>query len=47
MTDKIQRIGTQDCRIAAIASANKFTVITVNVNDFVSIGIAHVEDWTR
>ncbi len=44
---KIKRIGTQDCRIAAIACANEFTVITVNVNDFVSIGIAHVEDWTR
>ena len=36
---KIKRIGTQDCRIAAIASTNDFTVITVNVNDFVSIGI--------
>ena len=44
---KIKRIGTQDYRIAAIARANEFTVITVNVNDFVSIGIAHVEDWTR
>ncbi len=43
---KIKRIGTQDCRIAAIACANEFTVITVNLNDFVSIGIAHVEDWT-
>ncbi len=44
---KIKRIGTQDCRIAAIANANKLTIITVNVNDFVSIGIARVEDWTR
>lgn len=44
---QVKRIGTQDCRIAAIASASRFTVITVNVNDFVSIGIADVEDWTR
>ena len=44
---KIKRIGTQDCRIAAIALANNFTVISVNVNDFVSIGLTKVEDWTR
>ena len=44
---KIKRIGTQDCRIAAISKVNNFTVITVNVNDFVNIGIADVEDWTR
>lgn len=44
---KIKRIGTQDCRIAAIAHANKFTIVTVNVNDFVSIGLTDVEDWTR
>ncbi|MEM7593301.1 MAG: type II toxin-antitoxin system VapC family toxin [Cyanobacteria bacterium P01_A01_bin.83] len=43
---KIKRIGTQDCRIAAIASAKSFTIITVNVNDFVSIGLTNVEDWT-
>ncbi len=43
---KIKRIGTQDCRIAAIAKAYEFTVITVNVNDFISISIAPVEDWT-
>jgi tRNA(fMet)-specific endonuclease VapC len=44
---KIQRIGTQDCRIAAIARANKFSRVTINVNDFVSVGLADVEDWTR
>ena len=44
---KIKRIGTQDCRIAAIAHANEFTVITVNVNDFVRIDLVDVEDWTR
>lgn len=43
----IKRIGTQDCRIAAIAHTNKFTVITVNVSDFVRINLADVEDWTR
>ena len=44
---KIKRIGTQDCRIAAIAKVNNFTVITVNVNDFVGIGLTSLEDWTR
>ena len=44
---KIKRIGTQDCRIAAIASVNDFRVITVNANDFVNIGLTKVEDWTR
>ena len=43
---RIKRIGTQDCRIAAIARANEFAVITVNVNDFANIGIAEIEDWT-
>ena len=44
---KIKRIGTQDCRIAAIARAYEFTVITINVNDFVNIDLTNVEDWTR
>ena len=44
---KVKRIGTQDCRIAASAKTNNFTVITVNINDFVSIGLTNVEDWTR
>lgn len=43
---RIKRIGTQDCRIAAIARANEFTVITVNVNDFANISISEIEDWT-
>ena len=47
LSTKIKRIGTQDCRIAAIAKANKFTVVTVNMNDFVAIGLADVEDWTN
>ena len=44
---KSKRIGTQDCQIAAIASVNEFTIVTVNVNDFVSIGLTEVEDWTK
>lgn len=44
---KIKRIGTQDCRIAAIARANELSIVTVNVRDFVSIGLTNVEDWTR
>ena len=40
-------MGTQDCRIAAIAHINEFTIVTVNVNDFVSINLTSVEDWTK
>ena len=43
---KTKRIGTQDCRIAAIASTNSFIIVTVNVDDFISINLADVEDWT-
>ncbi|MGL5793293.1 MAG: type II toxin-antitoxin system VapC family toxin, partial [Waterburya sp.] len=43
---KVKRIGTQDCRIAAIACSNQYTVVTINTNDFVSIGMTDVEDWT-
>ena len=47
LSAKTKRIGTQDCRIAAIARANDFTMITVNVKDFISIGLTDVEDWTQ
>ncbi len=43
---KIKRIGTQDCRIAAIATANDLMIVTVNVVDFKRIGLVDVEDWT-
>ena len=44
---KAKRIGTQDCRIAAIACSKKYIVVTANVNDFAEIDIANVEDWTQ
>ena len=47
LSAKIKRIGTQDCRIAAIAKANELTVVTVNTNDFMGIGLVDVEDWTN
>lgn len=47
LPSKIKRIGTQDCRIAAIAYASNLTIVTVNVNDFVTIGLTDVEDWTK
>jgi tRNA(fMet)-specific endonuclease VapC len=47
LPSKIKRIGTQDCRIAAIAYSNKFTIVTVNVNDFINIGLTSLEDWTK
>ena len=42
---KAKRIGTQDCRISAIACSKKYIVVTANVNDFTKIGIVDVEDW--
>ncbi len=46
LSAKTKRIGTQDCRIAAIASTNSFIIVTVNVDDFVSMNLADVENWT-
>ncbi len=43
----IKRIGTQDCRIAAIASTTGMTIITSNTNDFQRITLAPIEDWTH
>ena len=42
-----QRAGTQDCRIAAIALAHDFTVITYNVNDFHLIPNLKIADWSQ
>ena len=43
----MKRVGTQDCRIAAIARSKGYIVVTANVDDFEKIGIAQVEDWTQ
>ena len=40
----VKRAGSQDCRIAAVALANGFTVITSNTAHFAKIGVA-AEDW--
>lgn len=40
------RIGTQDLRISAIALLHGFTVVTVNIRDFVQIPDLKVENWT-
>jgi predicted nucleic acid-binding protein len=40
-----KRVGTQDCRIAAIACSRHYVVVTANVADFVAIGIVDVENW--
>jgi tRNA(fMet)-specific endonuclease VapC len=42
----IKRTGSQDCRIAAVALANGFTVVTSNLTHFTKIGVA-CEDWSR
>ena len=41
----VKRAGSQDCRIAAVALANGFTVITSNTRHFAQIGAA-AEDWS-
>ena len=45
MPPEVKRIGTQDCRIAAIAMVNDCTVITRNVRDFSRIPGVRCEDW--
>ena len=40
----LKRAGSQDCRIAAVALANGFTVITSNTAHFAKIGVV-TEDW--
>lgn len=41
------RIGTMDLRIAAIALARGYTVLTRNLVDFQKVPELKVEDWTR
>lgn len=40
------RIGTMDLRIAAIALALHFTVLTSNIRDFAQVPDLRSEDWT-
>jgi tRNA(fMet)-specific endonuclease VapC len=42
-----RRAGAMDLRIAAIALANKATLVTRNLRDFEGIQDLPVEDWTR
>lgn len=47
LPSQIKRIGTQDCRIAAIAHTTGMTIITANVADFHRINLAPIQDWTQ
>ena len=47
LSTKAKRIGTQDCRIAAIARTKGYILVTANVADFEKIGIVQIEDWTK
>ena len=46
MPPEVRCIGSQDCRIAAIAIASGFTVVTANTRDFSRIPSVRYEDWT-
>lgn len=46
LSPQIKRVGTRDCRIAAIAHLLSYTVVTMNVSDFLRIGLVEVEDWS-
>lgn len=41
----IKRAGSQDCRIAAVAQINNFTVVTANVSHFSKITDQY-QDWS-
>lgn len=41
-----RRVGTMDLKIAAIALANKATVLTRNSKDFSQVPDLQIEDWT-
>lgn len=45
-TAREKRVGTQDCRIAAIAISQNFTVVTCNRKDFSQISRVKFEDWS-
>lgn len=44
---EVKRIGSRDCRIAAISIAHGATVVTHNVRDFSRIPGVQFEDWIR
>ena len=47
MSAKTKRIGANDCKIAAIAIANGFTLVTCNTKDFAQIPGVVFEDWIQ
>jgi len=44
LSAKVKRIGTQDCRIAAVARSKGYILVTANVADFEKIGNVQIED---
>jgi len=43
----IRRAGVNDCRIAAIAIAHGYLLVTANTRHFSKIPGLKIEDWTR
>ena len=43
----VRRLGRADCQIAAIALANKYTVVTRNTRHFAQTPGVFCEDWTQ
>jgi tRNA(fMet)-specific endonuclease VapC len=46
LRDRKVRVGTMDLRIAAIALANDWTLLTRNTVDFARVPGLRIEDWT-